>query len=85
MNWETTLKNKKPDFLDFDGDGDTDEPMVDAIKDKELANKMLKERKPHSDDVELYYTIKDIMRRAAKNALAMENALDEIEEAIRNR
>lgn len=26
---------RKPDFLDFDGDGNTDEPMVDAINDKE--------------------------------------------------
>lgn len=28
-------ESKKPDFLDFDGDGDTDEPMTKALKDKD--------------------------------------------------
>ena len=32
MTWEDILKDKKPDYLDLDGDGDTEEPMVDAIK-----------------------------------------------------
>jgi hypothetical protein len=27
-------KNTKPDFIDIDGDGDKEEPMKDAVKDK---------------------------------------------------
>ena len=34
MEWKEILKAKKPDYLDFDKDGDTEEPMVDALKDK---------------------------------------------------
>lgn len=30
--WKDVIKNGKPDYLDFDGDGDTEEPMVDALK-----------------------------------------------------
>lgn len=33
-------ESKKPDFLDFDGDGDTDEPMTKALKDKEKMKEM---------------------------------------------
>jgi hypothetical protein len=32
MTWKDVIKNGKPDYLDFDGDGDTEEPMVDALK-----------------------------------------------------
>lgn len=34
MEWKEILKAQKPDYLDFDKDGDTEEPMVDALKDK---------------------------------------------------
>ena len=32
MEWKEILKAQKPDYLDFDKDGDTEEPMVDALK-----------------------------------------------------
>ena len=32
-------KKPKPDFLDFDGDGNKDEPMTKALKDKEATKK----------------------------------------------
>lgn len=34
MTWKEILKAQKPDYLDFDKDGDTEEPMVDALEDK---------------------------------------------------
>lgn len=35
MEWQEILKkNAKPDFIDIDGDGDKEEPMKDAMKDK---------------------------------------------------
>ena len=35
MEWQEILKkNTKPDFIDIDGDGDKEEPMQDAVKDK---------------------------------------------------
>ena len=32
MNWKNILKEQRPDYPDLDGDGDTEEPMVDALK-----------------------------------------------------
>ena len=32
MSWRDIVKNQKPDYLDFDGDGDREEPMVDALE-----------------------------------------------------
>ena len=32
MSWKEILKNKKPDYLDFDKDGDTEEPMTEALE-----------------------------------------------------
>ena len=32
MTWKDVIKNRKPDYPDLDGDGDTEEPMVDALK-----------------------------------------------------
>lgn len=34
MSWKDIVKARKPDYLDFDGDGDKEEPMVEALKDK---------------------------------------------------
>ena len=35
MEWQEILKkNAKTDFIDIDGDGDKEEPMKDAVKDK---------------------------------------------------
>ena len=34
MSWKVIVKARKPDYLDFDGDGDKEEPMVEALKDK---------------------------------------------------
>tara|TARA_B100000214_G_scaffold299332_1_gene229488 strand:- start:419 stop:550 length:132 start_codon:yes stop_codon:yes gene_type:complete len=37
MEWQEILKKdkeEKPDFIDIDGDGDKEEPMKDAVKDK---------------------------------------------------
>jgi len=31
MTWKNILKGKKPDYLDFDKDGDTEEPMTEAL------------------------------------------------------
>jgi hypothetical protein len=39
-------KGKKPDYLDFDKDGDKDEPMTKALKDKE-------EKKEVAEDVQI--------------------------------
>ena len=32
MNWKNILKGARPDYPDLDGDGDTEEPMVDALE-----------------------------------------------------
>jgi len=32
MNWKNILKDQRPDYPDLDGDGDTEEPMVDALE-----------------------------------------------------
>tara|TARA_R110000851_G_scaffold316752_1_gene479987 strand:+ start:514 stop:819 length:306 start_codon:yes stop_codon:yes gene_type:complete len=32
MSWKDILKNQRPDYPDTDGDGNTKEPMVDALK-----------------------------------------------------
>lgn len=32
MSWKEILKNQRPDYPDLDGDGDTEEPMVDALQ-----------------------------------------------------
>tara|TARA_R100001594_G_C4002600_1_gene255127 strand:- start:757 stop:891 length:135 start_codon:yes stop_codon:yes gene_type:complete len=32
MSWKKILKKQKPDYPDLDGDGDTEEPMVDALE-----------------------------------------------------
>ena len=36
--WKTFIesKNKRPDYPDVDGDGDTEEPMEKALKDKDI-------------------------------------------------
>ncbi len=34
--WKTFIESKKPDFLDFDKDGNKEEPMKDALKDKDI-------------------------------------------------
>jgi len=39
MTWKDILKTQKPDYLDFDKDGDTEEPMVEAIKDRDSIDK----------------------------------------------
>lgn len=37
--WKDILKGKKPDYLDFDKDGDTEEPMTQALKDRDKVDK----------------------------------------------
>tara|TARA_R110002012_G_scaffold149187_1_gene308173 strand:- start:447 stop:755 length:309 start_codon:yes stop_codon:yes gene_type:complete len=32
MSWKKILKNQRPDYPDLDGDGDKEEPMVDALR-----------------------------------------------------
>ena len=32
MSWKDILKNQRPDYPDTDGDGNTEEPMVDALQ-----------------------------------------------------
>ena len=39
MSWRDIVKAKKPDYLDFDKDGDTEEPMTQALKDREKVDK----------------------------------------------
>tara|TARA_R100000900_G_scaffold123064_2_gene97498 strand:- start:2098 stop:2379 length:282 start_codon:yes stop_codon:yes gene_type:complete len=34
MSWKDIVKARKPDYLDFDGDGNKEEPMVEALRDK---------------------------------------------------
>ena len=43
MNWKNILKARKPDYLDFDGDGDTDEDMLAAIETVEQVESVKKE------------------------------------------
>ena len=65
MEWQEILKkNAKPDFIDIDGDGDKEEPMKDAVKDKEKVGKEL------TDNVE-----SQILREIEKEggALGMKN------------
>ena len=65
MEWQEILKkNAKPDFIDIDGDGDKEEPMEDAVKDKEKVGNEL------TDNVE-----SQILREIEKEggALGMKN------------
>ena len=39
MSWRDIVKAKKPDYLDFDKDGDTEEPMTQALKDRDKVDK----------------------------------------------
>lgn len=39
MSWRDIVKAKKPDYLDFDNDGDTKEPMTQALKDRDKVDK----------------------------------------------
>lgn len=39
MSWRDIVKAKKPDYLDFDNDGDTEEPMTQALKDRDKVDK----------------------------------------------
>ena len=63
----------KPDFLDLDGDGDKEEPMKKAAKDKELKKEEeeLEERKKRD-------TPRDSDRREAEKLKINEEELDEM-------
>ena len=39
MTWKDILKNEKPDYLDFDKDGDTEEPMTEALESAKKSQK----------------------------------------------
>ena len=39
MSWRDIVKAKRPDYLDFDKDGDTEEPMTQALKDRDKVDK----------------------------------------------
>jgi len=39
MSWRDIVKAKKPDYLDFDKDGDKEEPMTQALKDRDKVDK----------------------------------------------
>ena len=39
MSWRDIIKAQKPDYLDFDKDGDTEEPMTQALKDRDKVDK----------------------------------------------
>jgi len=39
MSWKEILKNSKPDYLDFDKDGDTEEPMTEALESAKKSQK----------------------------------------------
>jgi len=43
MNWKNILKDQRPDYPDLDGDGDTEEPMVDALETVEQVESVKKE------------------------------------------
>ena len=43
MTWKNVLKGQRPDYPDLDGDGDTDEPMVDALATVEQVESVKKE------------------------------------------
>jgi len=45
---KTTKKTAKPDYLDFDGDGNKKEPMKTALKDKKNAPPFMKKKKKSS-------------------------------------
>jgi len=66
----------KPDFLDLDGDGDKEEPMKKAAKDKELKKEEeeLEERKKRD-------TPRDADRREAEKLKINEEEEEELEEA----
>lgn len=39
MSWRDIVKAQKPDYLDFDKDGDREEPMTQALKDRDKVDK----------------------------------------------
>ncbi len=39
MSWRDIIKAQKPDYLDFDKDGDKEEPMTEALKDRDKVDK----------------------------------------------
>ena len=42
MTWKNVIKRQRPDYPDLDGDGDTDEPMVDALETVEQVESVAK-------------------------------------------
>tara|TARA_R110000824_G_C14880252_1_gene643278 strand:- start:24 stop:392 length:369 start_codon:yes stop_codon:yes gene_type:complete len=43
MSWQDIIKGQRPDYPDLDGDGDTEEPMVDALETVEQVESVKKE------------------------------------------
>ena len=48
MTWKNILKDRKPDYFDADGDGDTEEDMVDALETVEQVDSV---KKKESDTI----------------------------------
>lgn len=78
-------KNAKPDFLDLDGDGDTEESMKKAAKDKEETKEAAK---PDFLDLDGDGDKKESMKKASKEAkeslqLSEEEMIDLIEKIVK--
>tara|TARA_R110000824_G_scaffold194209_3_gene376777 strand:- start:2486 stop:2893 length:408 start_codon:yes stop_codon:yes gene_type:complete len=67
MSWKKILKNKRPDYPDVDGDGDTTEPMVDALKTVEQVEAVRKDMKYPLGNTESEHF--DIARRMTSEQL----------------
>lgn len=67
MSWKDILKNKRPDYPDVDGDGDTTEPMVDALKTVEQVESVRKDMKYPLGNTESEHF--DIARRMTSEQL----------------
>ena len=65
MTWKNILKNQRPDYPDLDGDGDTEEPMVDALETVEQVESAKKSilKFEIADEIHLNKKIAEQMKR----------------------
>jgi len=69
-NTSSNNKNRKPDYLDFDGDGNESESMVDALADKKEAAWKKFQKEKHVTDKTIKVARQDFEKEYAKTESA---------------
>ena len=84
-------KGAKPDYIDIDGDGDKEEPMKKAVKDKKKKEESFDHRAEQSREEEAWDELMDALQKGGEEAyakacgLSMEELDDEMSEIARER